>query len=112
MSEIKSVALRHGGVGVPRGFRAEAAALETLAAAKALFTGQLGRASTHAGDAVMLRPRPVRFVMHAFSQVIPGRAPIPRLRLVANLARSVGSRTTYPAQMPAVAVRQWVAVGR
>jgi glycosyltransferase involved in cell wall biosynthesis len=98
MREIEAVARRHGGSGVPSGFRAEAAALESAAAVNEFVRGRLSEAGRHASAAVALRPSPLRFAAHAIAHLMPLREAVPRLRLLANQARSPRV-PTYPAPM-------------
>lgn len=101
MAEIEAVARRHGGSGVPRGFQAEAAALESIAGVKALARGDLNQARARARDALAMHPSALKFAAHALAQVVPGTYAVPRLRLVANRARSHRA-PLYPVQLDAV----------
>jgi glycosyltransferase involved in cell wall biosynthesis len=95
MREIEAIARRHGGVGVPFGFRPEAAALETLATVSSLARGRLLEARDHAAGALALRPSTWQYAAHVIANAVPGTAAVPRLRLIANRFR--GSRAPlYP----------------
>lgn len=88
MAEIEAVAQRHGGHGVPRGFRAEAGALETLAAMRDALRGDLTSARRHLTLTRGLRPRWTRFAGHLVAESLPIDEAVPRLRLLANRTRS------------------------
>ena len=98
MAEIGAVARLHGGDGIPRGFIAEAAALEALATMKALIRGKIKAARLHAYTAWSLKPGIWKFGAHALANVVPGSRAVPRLRLIANRMRS-RRKPLYPTQL-------------
>ncbi len=86
--ELYVVATRHGGRGVPREFRAEAAALYFWEAASSWRRGQRDAARDQFRIGVSLRPWSIKFVMYVCGVFLFRPHSIARMRLIANRLRS------------------------
>jgi glycosyltransferase involved in cell wall biosynthesis len=85
--ELESIALRHGGSGIPRGYAPIASATYARHALKALFRGKLGTARQHAKSAFALRPPPIRFLQFFVVMTVFGSDAIPKVWLWLNRRR-------------------------